>query len=104
MFKPGESGNPEGRKKGSQNHYTKKTKEAFGMLLEGNLTNLSLWLEQVAEEDPKEAMKIVMALSERFVPKLSQQALTDGDGENLLKGIKFGFGPTLESKDEDNGI
>jgi len=45
-----------------------------------------------------------MALSERFVPKLSQQALTDGDGENLLKGIKFGFGPTLESKDEDNGI
>ena len=104
MFKPGESGNPEGRKKGSQNHYTKQTKEAFGMLLEGNLTNLSTWLEQVAEDDPKEALKIVMALSERFVPKLSQQALTDGDGESLLKGITFGFGPTLDEPKDDSPV
>tara|TARA_R110002153_G_scaffold141676_1_gene292817 strand:+ start:291 stop:605 length:315 start_codon:yes stop_codon:yes gene_type:complete len=104
MFKPGESGNPEGRKKGSQNHYTKQTKEAFGMLLEGNLENLSTWLEQVAEEDPKEALKIVMALSERFVPKLSQQALTDADGENLLKGITFGFGPTLDEPKDDSPV
>ena len=99
-FKKGQSGNPEGRKKGSQNKYTKQTKEAFGMLLEGNLDNLSAWLEAVAADDPKEALKIIMALSERFVPKLSQQALTDADGENLLKGIKFNFGPTIETKDD----
>jgi hypothetical protein len=98
-FKPGQSGNPEGRKKGSQNKYTKQTKEAFGMLLEGNLDNLSIWLSQVASEDPKEALKIIMSLSERFVPKLSQQALTDADGENLLKGIKFDFGPTIEDRE-----
>jgi hypothetical protein len=102
-FKPGESGNPNGRPKGSVNHYTKQTKEAFGMLLEGNLDNLSAWLEQVAADDPKEALKIVMALSERFVPKLSQQQLTDGDGESLLKGLQFNFGPTLEERDETNG-
>lgn len=101
-FKPGESGNPEGRKPGSMNKYTKKTKEAFGMLLEGNLDNLSAWLEQVAADDPKEALKIVMALSERFVPKLSQQQLTDADGENLLKGLTFKFGPPLEERDETN--
>lgn len=98
-FKPGESGNPEGRKKGSQNKYTKQTKEAFGMLLEGNLDNLSTWLEAVAADDPKEALKIIMALSERFVPKLSQQQLTDGDGENLLKGLTFNFGETLGDKE-----
>ena len=41
-FEKGQSGNPEGRKKGSQNKYTKQTKEAFGMLLAGNLNNLSM--------------------------------------------------------------
>ena len=100
-FKPGESGNPAGRKPGTMNNYTKKTKEAFAMLLNDNLDNLSIWLAQVAAEDPKEAMKIVLALSERFVPKLSQQQLTDADGENLLKGITFNFGPQLEEKTED---
>lgn len=98
-FKPGQSGNPEGRKPGSQNKYTKQVKEAFGMLLNNNLDNLSNWLEQVAQDDPKEALKIIMALSERFVPKLSQQQLTDADGENLLKGLTFKFGPTLEDND-----
>ena len=101
-FQPGESGNPNGRPKGSMNHYTKKTKEAFGMLLNDNLDNLSLWLAEVAAEDPKEALKIVMALSERFVPKLSQQQLTDGDGESLLKGLTFKFGPPLEERDQTN--
>ena len=103
-FEKGQSGNPEGRKKGSQNKYTKQTKEAFGMLLAGNLDNLSAWLEAVAAEDPKEALKIIMALSERFVPKLSQQALTDSDGENLLKGITFNFGPTLDEPKDDNEV
>lgn len=100
-YQPGQSGNPNGRPKGSMNLYTKKTKEAFGLLLEGNLDNLSTWLEAVAADDPKEALKIIMALSERFVPKLSQQQLTDGDGENLLKGLTFKFGPTLEERDDE---
>ena len=91
-FKPGQSGNPEGRKKGSQNKYTKQTKEAFGMLLEGNLDNLSIWLAQVAQDDPKAAMDIVIKLSERFVPRLSQQAITNEDGSNLFKNISFKFG------------
>lgn len=91
-FKPGESGNPEGRKKGSQNKYTKQVKEAFGLLLEGNLDNLSIWLAQVAADDPKAAMDIVIKLSERFVPRLSQQQITDGEGGDLFKNIKFQFG------------
>ncbi len=97
MFKPGESGNPDGRPKGSQNAYTKKTKEAFGMLLENNLDNLSIWLEAVAAEDPKEALKIIMSLSERFVPKLSQQALTNENGGDLFAKVKFQFGPPIDS-------
>lgn len=91
-FKPGQSGNPDGRKKGSQNKYTKQVKEAMGMLLEGNLDNLSIWLAQIAADDPAKAMDIIIRLSERFVPKLSQQQITGGDGEDLFKNISFKFG------------
>ena len=99
-FKPGQSGNPEGRKKGSQNKYTKQTKEAFGLLLEGNLDNLSIWLAQVAADDPKAAMDIVIKLSERFVPRLSQQQITDGEGGDLFKNISFKFGDETPDDNE----
>ena len=62
------------------------------MLLEGNLDNLSIWLAQIAAEDPAKAMDIVIRLSERFVQKLSQQQITGGDGEDLFKNISFKFG------------
>lgn len=101
-FKGGDHNiNREGRKKGSQNQYTKQIKEAFGMLLEGNLDNLSTWLSQVAADDPKAALDIMMRMSERFVPKLRQTDITS-DGEQILQNIKFDFGPTLDSdKRED---
>ena len=50
-------------------------KEAFAHLLEDNLDNMSRWLAQVSHDDPKSALDIMMRMSERFVPKLSQQAL-----------------------------
>lgn len=92
--------NTEGRQKGSQNKYTKQVKEAMGMLLENNLDNLSLWLAQVAADDPKAAMDIVIRLSERFVPKLSQQQVTGADGEDLFKNIQFKFGEGEKNESE----
>jgi len=73
-------------------------KQAFALLIEANLDNMTTWLEQVAAEDPKSAMDMVIKLSERFVPKLSQQQLTDADGGDLFKNIQFKFGD--EPKDE----
>ena len=95
MFKPGESGNPNGRKKGSVNKYNKQIKEAFGLLLEGNLDNLSTWLSQVAADNPKEALDIMLRMSERFVPKLRSTEITGG--EDLMKNVKFNFGPSIDS-------
>lgn len=100
MFKPGQSGNPEGRPKGSSNKYTKQVKEAMGMLLENNLDNLSIWLAQIAADDPAKAMDIVIRLSERFVPKLSQQQITGNDGEDLFKNITFKFGEGEKNESE----
>jgi hypothetical protein len=97
-FEPGQSGNPEGRKKGSMNKYNKQIKEAFGMLVENNLDNLSTWLSQVAADDPKAALDIVMRMSERFVPKLRHTDITS-DGENILNSLKFNFGPPIDDKE-----
>lgn len=97
---PENSINREGRKRGSQNKYTKQIKEAFGMLLEGNLDNLSIWLAQVAAEDPKGALDIMMRMSERFVPKLKQTEITGADGEDLFKNVKFDFGPSIDDTEK----
>jgi len=84
--------NRQGKKPGTQNEQTRKMKEAFGMLIEGNLDRMTEWLDTIAETDPKAAFDIIVRLSERFVPRLSQQALTDAEGENLFKNIQFKFG------------
>lgn len=97
MFQPGQSGNPSGRKKGSMNKYNKQIKEAFGMLLENNLDNLSTWLAQVAADDPKAALDIMMRMSERFVPKLRHTEIEGG--ENILNSLKFNFGPPIDDKE-----
>lgn len=97
MFQPGESGNPSGKPKGTVNKHTKQIKEAFGMLLENNLDNLTIWLAQVAADDPKAALDIMMRMSERFVPKLRHTDITS-DGENILNSLKFNFGPPIDDK------
>ena len=89
--------NREGRPQGSMNKHTRLIKEAFGMLLQDNLDNLALWLTQVAEKDPKAALEVVMRMSERFVPKLSQQAITDAEGGDIFKNVSFNFGPPIDS-------
>lgn len=90
--------NRAGKKPGTQNEQTRRMKESFGYLIEGNLDRMTEWLDQIAESDPKAAMDIIIRLSERFVPKLSQQQLTDAEGGDLFKNIQFRFGdePTVE--------
>ncbi len=84
--------NREGKKPGTTNHDTTRMKRAFALLIENNLDEMTTWLEQIAARNPKDAMDTIIKLSERFIPKLSQTALTDGEGENLFKHIQFKFG------------
>ena len=81
------------------NHSTKQIKEAFSLLLDANLDNMTIWLAQVAGDNPEKALDIMIKLSERFVPKLSQQAITNEDGSDLFKSIQFKFGGA-ETKDD----
>tara|TARA_R100000951_G_scaffold94548_1_gene83313 strand:+ start:4234 stop:4572 length:339 start_codon:yes stop_codon:yes gene_type:complete len=79
------------------NKSTKMMKEAFALLVENNLDNMTIWLSQVASEDPAKAMDLLIKISERFVPALARTEVTAKDGEDLFKSLKFNFGPTIDS-------
>jgi hypothetical protein len=89
--------NRAGRPIGTKNNSTKMIKEAYAMLVENNLENMSGWLNEIAANDPKAAMELVIKLSERFVPALARTELTARGGEDIFKSLKFGFGPSLDS-------
>lgn len=99
MFKPGQSGNPNGRPKGSKNKKTEAIREAYQKLTENNLESMSIWLSQVASEDPAKAMDLMLRLSEYIIPKLARTEMTGSDGEDLFKNIKFEFGPDVNDQE-----
>ena len=99
MFQPGESGNPNGRPKGTKNKNTQQIREAYQLLTEQNLDNMNRWLQQTAHEDPAKAMDLMLKLSEYIIPKLARTELTGNDGEDLFKNIKFEFGPNINDKE-----
>jgi hypothetical protein len=101
MFKPGENGGSTGRPKGIQNKTTEKIKQAYQRLLEDNLDNMSDWLADIAAEDPKDAVELMLKLSEYIIPKLARQEVTGMDGEDLFKNIKFEFGDNVERGNEE---
>lgn len=101
MFKPGKSGNPNGRPKGAPNKNTENIKQAFKDLLEDNVDNISVWISKVAEKDPARATELIIKLSDFVVPKLARTEVTGNDGEDLFKNITFQFN-TANGKNEES--
>ena len=104
MFKPGESGNPNGRPKGAPNKTTKEIREAYQNLVEMNLDNMTMWLQEVAMVDPEKAMDLMLKLSEYIIPKLARQEVVGNDGSDLFKNVKFQFGPDINNEDEREDV
>ena len=71
MYKKGQSGNPNGRKKGVPNKQTAEIREAYQRLTEANLENMTHWLQSIAADDPAKAMDMMLKLSEFIIPKLA---------------------------------
>ena len=69
LWKKGESGNPEGRPKGSPNKATQEIKDAYINLIHGNLPEIQGWLNRVAERDPARAIDLLLRLSPFVLPK-----------------------------------
>ena len=91
--------NRAGKKPGTKNKTTKEIREAYQKLTEENLDNMSIWLAQVAADNPEKAMDLMLRLSEYIIPKLARTELTGSDGEDLFKNVKFEFGPDVNDTD-----
>lgn len=72
-----------GKKQGTENKATKDIKEAYRMLIENNLDNLTDWLNQIAKKDPAKAVYILVDLSEFVIPKLARQEHTGDKGKPI---------------------
>lgn len=103
-YKGQPSPNPNGRPVGSKNKATQKIRVAYQKLTEDNLENMTIWLNQIAADNPKEAMEMMLKLSEYVLPKLQRQEITGADGEDLFANLKFEFGPSVNSDERDQTI
>ena len=100
-FKSGDDQNINraGKPKGTLNKTTKEIREAYQKLTENNLDNMSVWLADVAAENPEKALDIMIRLSEYVIPKLARQEVVGNDGSDLFKNISFNFGPDINDTD-----
>lgn len=96
-FEKGWKGGP-GRPKGTNNKITEEIREQFANLLESQLPDVERWIRQTAQEDPAKAVDLLIKISERFVPKLTQNQITGADGKDL--NIEFKFGEKTDNKEE----
>ena len=97
--------NPGGRPKGSKNRNTQLIREAYQKLTEDNLLNMSMWIQQIAADNPEKAFKLMLEMSEFVLPKLNRTELTGNNGDDLFKSLTFEFGPSVKDRmDSLDGI
>lgn len=59
-------------RKGVPNKATSKVKTAIALLAENNVDKMQEWLDQIAIENPLEALKFMLSLMEYNIPKLAR--------------------------------
>jgi len=84
-FKKGQSGNPNGRPKGSSNAETNFVKEAYSQIINSNLEKVNDWIEEVGRTNPYQAVKIILKMSDYVLPKLSRVRHIQGIEEMNLE-------------------
>lgn len=72
-----------GRKKGSANHVTTKTRELVSGFVDGNLDKLQTLFDECAAKDPKDAFNMIAVLLEYTIPKLARQEVVGSNGGPL---------------------
>jgi hypothetical protein len=76
-----ESPNKTGRGKGTPNKTTEQVRQLFASILEDNRDNFINTLEELRNRDPKAYIDVWLKLSERFLPRITQNNLADANGE-----------------------
>ena len=87
MFKKGESGNIKGRTLGAKDKVQTDIKQAFQSLVEGNLSNVEKWLNEVATDNPAKALDFMLRLSEFILPKIKAVELIGIDSKSEFSDL-----------------
>jgi hypothetical protein len=85
-FKKGESGNPQGRKRGTRNRTTAELQQALLKLLDDNLNELS---EDLKALKPKDRATLLLNLAKHVTPPaLQPERLTEEQLEQIIQYLK----------------
>ena len=49
---------------------------------------MSMWIQQIAADNPEKAFKLMLEMSEFVLPKLNRTELTGNNGDDLFKSLK----------------
>jgi hypothetical protein len=80
-----------GRSVGTPNKATRAFRDTVNALLQENSENVSLWLSDVARDDPAKALDLLTKLAEYATPKLARQEhVGEGGGPLVVEIVRFG--------------
>lgn len=88
--------NRKGRPKGSVNKNTAQLKEVLTKLVDRFGSSIDLWILQVAERNPGEAVKLILQAAEYVIPKLQR---VEQKNEEVTK-IEFSWNSSTFNKTE----
>lgn len=71
-------------RKGVPNKNTSEIREAYQLLVDSKLPELSTWLDRVAEDHPEKALDLIIKISDFIIPKLQR---TEIKGELTLEQL-----------------
>jgi hypothetical protein len=77
-FKPGQSGNPKGKPKGTLSKTTIDVRQAIAVFAQANVGNMTAWLLEV--EDPAKRLDLYLRAIEYHLPKLGRLEHTGAEG------------------------
>lgn len=98
-FEVGNTHGVNGRPPGVANKTTTLVRNLFAQILENEQENFKAALEQLRVDSPKDYIAVMTKLSQKFLPDLTQTALTNADGSNI-EPVQIIL-PPPPKKDED---
>lgn len=94
-FKPGESGNPAGRKRGSRNKLNATSKRKLAAFFESQIDNLPMWFEQIS--DPRDKVSLLIKIAPYVVAKVKPEGNDDQDREDRpVSKLRLSDGQVIE--------
>jgi hypothetical protein len=100
-FKKGESGNPNGRKKGTPNKTTAEIKEIITRIVGNQLEHIEKDLDRIRKTDPAEAMRLSSKFIDYVIPKQTRMEL-QGELNHKVEKVIIEIKKGDDSKHRDN--